>query len=309
MDDVGPVSGRRLGGVLGVVLDGGLRVVDLELDLLAEQPPRRVQLVDGHAGAIDHGLAVDVEPARLVEDAHELDGVGGLRPADDRGSGERRRGGGRAGEKSPAGYGHGCCSCVNSRDGDSSEAAPRTYETCLLASRLLADPWSAVPVEASYVSFRKTVCKLDSPVTLGAPREVQRGCGCRPTRRGGRSAERGRPVRVGHAGPPGSRRSEATTPGKARAKTRFNCKDAGAARIPVARRDASAIRRREARAPATRRRRAGHPSLPDSGPDSVPPPLSGSPPSRPPSSGAVRPRTPPPTLIPTSSPSFRTAGS
>ena len=39
MDDVGPVAGRGLGGVLGVELDGGLRVVDLELDLPASSPP------------------------------------------------------------------------------------------------------------------------------------------------------------------------------------------------------------------------------------------------------------------------------
>ena len=122
VDHVGLVPGRRLRRVLGVVLDGRLRVVELEVDLLAEEPPRGVQLVDGHAGAIDHGLAVDVEPARLVEDAHELDGVGGLRPADDRRGGERRRGGGRAGEETPAGYGHDGCSFVNSCDADSCDA-------------------------------------------------------------------------------------------------------------------------------------------------------------------------------------------
>ena len=37
------------------------------------------------------------------------------------------------------------------------------------ATRLLANPWSALLVAASYVSFQKPLCKLDSSVKLGAP--------------------------------------------------------------------------------------------------------------------------------------------
>ena len=39
------------------------------------------------------------------------------------------------------------------------------------ATRLLANSWSAHPVAASYVSFLKLVCKLDSSVKIGAPQE------------------------------------------------------------------------------------------------------------------------------------------
>ena len=40
-------------------------------------------------------------------------------------------------------------------------------------TRRLASPWTVQPEAASYVSFKKPLCKLDSPVELGAPQGVQ----------------------------------------------------------------------------------------------------------------------------------------
>ena len=82
MNHVGLVAGRGLGGELGVELDGRLRVVDLEINLASEQAAGGIDLVDCHAGRVDHRLAVDVETARLVEDRDELDIIRGSCTAD-----------------------------------------------------------------------------------------------------------------------------------------------------------------------------------------------------------------------------------
>ena len=75
--------GRRLGGILGVELDIGLRIVVDQLDLAAEHAARVVDLVDREIHGGDHLLAVDVEPARGVVDAGDLDDILGMKVSDD----------------------------------------------------------------------------------------------------------------------------------------------------------------------------------------------------------------------------------
>ena len=73
VDDGRLVLGGGLGRELRVELDVGLRVVVDELDLLAEQPAARVDLLHRVVEAVDHRPPVDVEAARGVVDAHHLD--------------------------------------------------------------------------------------------------------------------------------------------------------------------------------------------------------------------------------------------
>ena len=68
------------------------------------------------------------------------------------------------------------------------------------ATRLLANPWSARPAAASYVSFRKSFCTLDSSARLGVPRGVR---GRRPERAFG-VRQLGRSVKAGRGSPQNS---------------------------------------------------------------------------------------------------------
>jgi len=87
--------GRRLGGVLRVELDVRLRIVVDELDLAPQHAARIVDLVDRQVERGDHLLAVDVEAARRVVDAGDLDDILRMQVADDErtgGCGESARG-------------------------------------------------------------------------------------------------------------------------------------------------------------------------------------------------------------------------
>src|SRR5260370_22816384 len=94
--------GRRLGGVLGVGLDVGLRIVVDQLDLAAEHAARGVDLVDRQIHRGDHLFAVDIEAARRVVDAGDLDRILGIQVADDERTGHAGAGpyGGWAGKPS-----------------------------------------------------------------------------------------------------------------------------------------------------------------------------------------------------------------
>ena len=94
MDDRHPVLGRGLGRELGVELDVGLRIVVDQLDRPPEQAARGVDLVHRELEAGDHRLAVDVEPARGVVDAGDLDRIGAERGMTHDGRGSKRRAGG-----------------------------------------------------------------------------------------------------------------------------------------------------------------------------------------------------------------------
>ena len=94
MDDRDLLLGRGLGGVLRVELDVRLRVVVDQLDLAAEHAARGVDLVDRQIQRGDHLLAVDIEAARGVVDAGDLDRIGAERGVAHDGRGSKRRAGG-----------------------------------------------------------------------------------------------------------------------------------------------------------------------------------------------------------------------
>ena len=102
MDNGDLLLGRRLGGVLGVELDVGLRVVVDQLDLAAEHAARGVDLVDRQIHRGDHLLAVDIEAARRVVDAGDLDRIVGMQVADDERTGHRGGGADGGGLEKPA---------------------------------------------------------------------------------------------------------------------------------------------------------------------------------------------------------------
>src|SRR5258708_3169350 len=76
MHDCNFVFKRSLLSELGVELHARLGVVVDELKLAAQQSTRSVGFLDGERENVDHGLAIDVEPARKVVQAANLDGVG-----------------------------------------------------------------------------------------------------------------------------------------------------------------------------------------------------------------------------------------
>ena len=76
MHDRDLVLQRRLLGELGIKLHARLGVVVDELERPAEQAARGVGFLDGEGQRVDHRLAIDVEPAREVVQAADLDRVG-----------------------------------------------------------------------------------------------------------------------------------------------------------------------------------------------------------------------------------------
>ena len=90
MHDGDLVLERGLLGELRVELHVRLRVVIDQLDLASDEAARRIRLLDRKRQRIDHGLAVDVEPARQIVDAGDADRLLRRESARGESSGPRR---------------------------------------------------------------------------------------------------------------------------------------------------------------------------------------------------------------------------
>ena len=164
----GPILGRGLGRELRVELDVRLRIVVDQLDRPAEQAAGRVDLLDRETRGGDHRLAVDVEPARGVVDAHDLDRVGAEGRATHHERCRERAGGSGAQDGTPAE----CHGSLHGGRGNrrADDRAPRCHRRCSIRKARRARPRATYRSRCPTPRVRRTRSPAGGPAPAPAPR-------------------------------------------------------------------------------------------------------------------------------------------